>query len=37
LRNYERHFPEAMLRTKAATVPTLAHLLALMNYPSTAL
>ncbi len=36
-RNYAQYFPEAMLRTKAATVPTLAQLLALMNYRSTAL
>jgi hypothetical protein len=31
-RNYARHFPEADLRARAASVPTLAQLLALMNH-----
>jgi hypothetical protein len=36
-RNYQRHFSATLLRAQAATVPTLAQLLALMNYRSTAL
>ncbi|MEN9841046.1 MAG: hypothetical protein RL376_846, partial [Verrucomicrobiota bacterium] len=36
VRNYPRHFPESLLRAKAATVPVLAQLLALMNYPAAA-
>ncbi|MFH1497831.1 MAG: hypothetical protein ABII82_08390 [Verrucomicrobiota bacterium] len=36
VRNYSRHFPESLLRAKATTVPALARLLALMNYPATA-
>lgn len=36
-RNYQRHFSATLLRAQAATVPTLAQLLALMNYRSPAL